>query len=536
MSIALDFGTSNTVFARWNDGLEDVETPHIDGLSKRYIYKHPDNGEERTANVIPSLIHYGEGDNISIGARVESAGLVQHRGTFRWVKMDLLRNRKGGRRINGRRIDNFQAASDLLSRILLFAEGHLGAGDKDLILTAPVEAYDDYVDWLREAAYKTAPFSIQVIDEATACILGYKKSVRNDEVYVIFDFGGGTLDISVVRVDLEAEGQRKCRILGRKGEEIGGMLIDQWLLEDLAQKKSLSTQDLEDVGTALLHSVEDAKIRLCSGDNEVEISQFNDLSGRLISHNFEPGVLRNILTQHGVYQTVSLTVEKALEQANERYGTHKSEIRGVFMVGGSSLLLEIKDLIQNLFPGRPLYFDNPFEAVARGACRYAGEDLSAALVHDYCLNSWNRNLKTYELKVIVPKGTQYPTEKPVCGKYINAACEGASTLGLVIIERSEMRRPEIIYEDDGSGLRAVETVNKEDINVRELNPEHREFIHANPPCERGDRRFVAAFGVDANKRLTLSLKDLEEGNRSFVRLSDNTDIPLPVKDLPVVRL
>jgi molecular chaperone DnaK len=82
----------------------------------------------------------------------------------------------------------------------------------------------------------------------------------------------------------------------------------------------------------------------------------------------------------------------------------------------------------------------------------------------------------------------------------------------------------------------IQTVRRDDIALRELNPGDREFIHADPPCTIGARRFVAGFGVDANKRLTLSLKDLEPGNRSSVQLSSGERLPLPVKDLPLVKL
>jgi hypothetical protein len=137
---------------------------------------------------------------------------------------------------------------------------------------------------------------------------------------------------------------------------------------------------------------------------------------------------------------------------------------------------------------------------------------------------------------VAPKGTRYPTEKPLATKYLNAACDGTTRLGMVVIERSGMVRPEIIYEMVGGQLKATQTVRRNDTTLRELNPNDREFIHADPPCTIGVRRFVAGFGVDVNKRLTLSLKDLEPGNRSYIQLSSGERLPLPVKDLPFVKL
>jgi len=69
-----------------------------------------------------------------------------------------------------------------------------------------------------------------------------------------------------------------------------------------------------------------------------------------------------------------------------------------------------------------------------------------------------------------------------------------------------------------------------------MNPGDSEFIHADPPCTLGEKRFVAGFGVDTNKRLTLSLKDLRHDSRSYVQLSSGERMDLPVKNMPFVKL
>lgn len=541
MTMAMDFGTCNTVLARWNAATRQVETLRLNGMTHLYRYTPPGAMAERESAVVPSLIHYGEGNTLRAGAQVENAGLTHHRGTFRWVKLDLLRGNNRARRINGELITPRQAADDLVGQVLLAAGGQSG---EDLVITLPVEAYDPYVDWLQAAVLQSYRGTVRMLDEATACILGYDTHVREGQLYVVFDFGGGTLDVSVVKtLDLAGGETVKCQVLGRSGEEIGGSLVDQWLLRELQQAEKLSDQDVADVGTALLRAVEEAKIRLSNGEERVEITQFNDLSARLISHAFTAAGLRKTLEanrpelgKRSLHQLVALTVERALETAQGKYGARKSEIRGVFMAGGSSLLLGVTGVVRNLFPGSPVHCQDPFEAIARGACRYAGEDINLALVHDYCLRSWDREHKDYVLVPVAPKGTRYPTEQPVAVKYVNAACEGATRLGLVVIERSTMVRPETVYEVVGGQLQAVQTVRRDDVALRELNPADREFIHADPPCTVGARRFVAGFGVDANKRLTLSLKDLEPGNRSTVRLSNGEQLALPVKDLPFVKL
>ena len=540
MTLALDFGTCNTVLVRWNPATRCAETLRLDGLAKTYCYRLPGEDALQESVVIPSLAHYGEGNTLRTGAEVENSGLASHRGTFSKFKLDILRDNNRARRIHGDLITPRQAGEDLIGQVLMSAGAHAG---EDLVITLPVEAYDKYADWLQDAVMKSYRGTVRMLDEATACILGYEAHVREGQVYVVLDFGGGTLDVSVVKTrDLGAGDTQLCDVLGRAGEEIGGALVDQWLLRQMQGAQQLTDHDLADVGVALLRAVEDAKIRLSSGEERVEVEQFNDITGRLISHTFTLGGLREVLEiprpelrGSSLYGMVVRTLERALETAR-KYGTEKSQVREIFLAGGSCLLLGVAQRVREQFDGRPVHCEFPFEAIARGACRYAGEDLNQKLVHDYCLRSWDREAKDYALVPVVPKGTAYPSEGTVTNKFINAACEGATRLGLVVTERSVMVRPETIYEMEGGSLKPVQILRREDIALRQLNPGDSEFIHADPPCTLGEKRFVAGFCVDANKRLTLSLKDLLPGNRSYVQLSSGERMDLPVKNMPFVKL
>jgi len=164
------------------------------------------------------------------------------------------------------------------------------------VVTLPVEAYDPYVDWLQAAVLQTFRGTVRMLDEATACILGYDVLVREDQVYVVVDFGGGTLDISLVKTrDLASGESRPCEVLARAGEEVGGSLVDQWLLRELQAAQGLTDQDLTDMGTALLRAIEDAKVRLSGGEERVEVVQRNELTARGIRHEFTVDGLRRTL-------------------------------------------------------------------------------------------------------------------------------------------------------------------------------------------------------------------------------------------------
>ncbi len=539
MAIAFDFGTCNSVVARWNEALNDIETPELPNLGILY----PQPGED-DARVIPSMIHFSEAEAPLVGSQVAGAGLLNHPGTFRWLKMDMLRTggANRGRRVNGRVIYPRLAADDLVDRILMFVRGVFGDIDDELVLTVPVEAFDHYIDWLREAAIKRFPGGISIIDEATACMLGYGDEVLDNEPYGIVDFGGGTLDVSIVRTDLRNVSHARCRILGRAGEEIGGIMIDNWLLEYIQKEQTLGDEDIAAIGPSLLEAVEEAKIAISNGSPEASVTRFNDVTGRLIDVTLTADTLQAVLEKkrepgmNSLYQHIIRTLDRALDQARDRAGIRKEELKGIFLVGGSSLLPGIEQKIREYFPGTEVYAGRPFDAIARGACLFSGGVIDQTLTHDYCLRSWNRELRDFELVPVVPRGTPYPTGKPVCSKYIKAASDVQEVLGLVIYERTLMSRPLISYVNGADGLRPVREGERLESRHKALNPEDSEFIHADPPCRSGDRRFIAGFGVDKNRRLTLWLRDTEPGNRSSIRLRDGSRLPLPVADLPVVKL
>lgn len=540
MAIAMDFGTCNTVFVRWNHATRRADLINIGKLTRRFAYRLPGRPEQLTASVVPTLIHYGEGGQRPLGEQVATDGLVDHPGTFRWTKLDMLRGHNKARRVNGDLRRPREAATDFITNTLTFALGALGGGtDEQLVITAPVEAEDPYVDWLRRTVESVAGGRrVQMLDEATACILGYQETVKNDDVYAIADFGGGTLDFSIVRVNLGAEGLKKCLIRGRSGEELGGMLVDHWLLERMKQAEKLTDSDIREVGTPLLREIEEAKIRLSGGAPRADAGWTNDLTASVVSHTFTAPELREVLERHDFFKLVARTVDRALQVADDKYNIKKRAIQRVFLVGGTSLLLGVREFMASLFPDTPVECREPFAAIAAGACRFAGQDFDSTLVHDYAVESWNPDLKEFEFVVVIEKGTQYPTNGAIRGKYLCAACDQADELKMVVYEITEIERPgtRLVIGPDGRMMEVPDGATRT-TRRRPLNPEAEDFLRPDPPCDRDEiKRFVVGFGVNENKCLTISVKDTRPGNRSKVKTSDERFLDLPIRDLPLVRL
>lgn len=230
--LAIDFGTSTTLLAMWDDAQRQAVCPRrsMDGCL------HAAPGGDVSA--IPSLIHYAADRRQWVGEQVAQLGLAESARTFRWMKRYIANRSPVTRRIDDRDISHAQAGADFLGSVLVYAAGELGLRDEEIALTVPVEAFEHYENWLLRAA-ETAGFArCRLIDEASAAAaLGYGAGVGAGQALLVFDFGGGTLDVSIALLDETTEGgPRRCRVLGKAGADLGGASVDQWLYEDVVRR------------------------------------------------------------------------------------------------------------------------------------------------------------------------------------------------------------------------------------------------------------------------------------------------------------
>jgi hypothetical protein len=174
--------------------------------------------------------------------------------------------------------------------------------------------------------------------------------------------------------------------------------------------------------------------------------------------------------------------------------------------------------------------DRPLDAIARGAAAFvAGVDFYDYIQHDYAIRYVNRARGSYDYKVLVPRGTAYPTQQPVARLIIKATHDGQEQLGLPIFEVGEARmRPsqkvELVF--DPSGAARVTTLTPDDEERRVsfwMNEHNPTFLKADPPAVQGEARFEVEFNIDTHKRLTITAKDVKSG-------------AITHRDYPVVKL
>lgn len=513
--LAIDFGTSNTVIALWDDAKSQGVPLHIPQFGQ--IHRQGDT----TISVIPSLIHYDSEHRTWIGNQVITNGLQQSNHTFRWMKRYIYNRSPIKVRVDNREITPFIAGEDFLSSVMVFAGQEIGFKDEEVVLAAPVEAYEHYENWLVSVAEKAGMSRFRMIDEPSAAALGYGAHIQPGSVYLLFDFGGGTLHAAVVLVEPaeDSSGGRRCRVLGKAGRDIGGTTIDQWIFEDaLRQNHRVDSDDeVRRISTALLVECERVKERL-SFEEEADLSVVNPDTGAVLAAEITRAQFEELLDRHDLYSEIHQVIRAAINAATER-GYDESTILAVLMVGGSSQIPSVQRTIRQIFGRDRVKFDRPLDAVARGAAAFAaGVDFFDHIQHEYAIRYINPREGKYDYRSIVERGTHYPTSEPVSRFSVKASYDGQVNLGIAIFELGEKRQKsnnqpvELVF--DLSGAARISRLTASDQEKRSMfwmNEHNQTFLTADPPAKRGETRFAVEFSIDENKRLTITARDIITG-------------------------
>lgn len=528
---ACDFGTSNTVLAGFHESTGRAETIEIPGITSAMRYRFPGETVEHVAWVTPSLIHYGEKETL-IGDQVVSRGLVDHPDTFRWMKRGIAYSGKKKKTSQGYKSPQ-EAGADFLRRLLDYAAslGRVNLAEDAFTFTAPVEAFQNFQDWLWRLAEDMGIPRLRLLDEATAAIFGYHGAARRDDRFLIVDFGGGTLDVSVVRIELDAAAAgnsgRRAVQLGQAGADLGGMNIDSWIAEDFCRRHRLTDADRRELEAAILRQAEDVKMRLSDLDEtDAELTVLNDSGGaaRLLrtaytrhcpacttlsggrprNDSTDSGCLGCIFGEREFTAKIRKEIRRALINACAKTGMAEDDITKILVTGGTSLIPLFRKLIEEEFPGKVEY-SQPFDCVVRGACRGV---VIPILQHRYAVRSFNKAENKHDLRLLFDQGTQYPT--PVAmPKWARGAVDGATRIGLDIYEVSQIRLQD--FSDsvvDANGVIRDARITSKNHYVW-LNSDSRTFIVADPPysAQRDKERFLCRFSIDGNRRLLVTAVD-----------------------------
>jgi molecular chaperone DnaK len=512
--MAVDFGTSNTIVAFWDEDKGDVSLHSVEDVTRPFRFRQ--DGAILEIPCIPSIIYYRDGDTTFIGDQVVEKMLEKSQGSFRWIKAYIQSRRAIKYPLpSGGTVDYHRAGRDFLEKVLTFAaqSGRIDLSTCEVAFSVPVEAFEHYTDWLSSTCIDLGVRRYRFIDESSACIFGYDTHLQQGDVFLIFDFGGGTLDVSIVCIEERVDRGKGCRVMGKAGCRIGGRFIDGWLYAELLKRAGIQAVDARGASALFMREVEKIKEGLTEEDS-YPYDILHRETGLRLEGVYRRSELEDLLEERGLYHDVQETLERALRVASER-GVEKEDIKEALLVGGSCQIPSIRRQVRMLFGEKTRTF-RPFDAVARGACRYLTSEMEGLydhIQHDYAIKSYNSKTGTHHFLPLVPRGTPYPTAREFKKMTIKGTRDGQRFLGINIFEVAEKASSstgtgEIIFDLNGGAVFDNAHNSHDDTTEFWMNEDNPTFIEADPPVERGVKRFSVNFRVDEQKRLKVTVRDI----------------------------
>lgn len=517
MEYAIDFGTSNTVIARINHNGE-IETVQL-AYSSLTLNNPP---------LIPSFVYVQDAVNeqILIGQEVCDRGLDNkitkgEQRFFKAFKRAIASNVSVFvPEIDGREVGFELVGEWFLKRII----ENLPDVDS-LVFTVPVDSFEAYRHWLSEICTNLTVKQVRIIDEPTAAALGYGLS-GDGETLLVIDFGGGTLDLSLVKLSqLETEvNQRKsslnfllkwgdrtiknpsnnplnntqnpqtAKVLAKTGQNLGGIDIDNWIIDYFHQALGLPKNSL------VTRLAERIKIALSSAESTTEV-YFNDETFEFYELTLTRSQLNQMLEQQKFFVNLDLALDR-IRQQSIRQNIDLEKIDAVLLVGGTSQIPAVKEWALRHFPIEKIKAHKPFEAIAHGAVSQ-GWELKDFLYHSYGVRYWDKRRKQHNWHTIVKSGETYPLPKPV-ELTLGASVADQPSIELVIGELGETN-VEVYFEDDRLITRSLDN---QQLAVHILNQNSKAIARLNPLGQTGSDRIKVLFQVDEKRILRISVIDL----------------------------
>ena len=474
--IGIDLGTTNSCVAVMEGG-EPVIIPNAEG-----------------GRTTPSVVGFSKTGERMVGSLAKRQAVTNHDRTVTSIKRQMGTNYRLN--IDGHKYTPQEISAMILQKLKRDAESYLGEPVTDAVITVP--AY--FTDAQRQAtkdAGRIAGLNVQrIINEPTAAALAYGVDREEPQKIMVYDLGGGTFDVSILDISSGV-----IEVLATAGNNhLGGDDFDQCIVDYLVREfKNENKVDLSRDPAAmqrLREAAEKAKIELSamtattvslpyitvgkSGPLHMEISltraKFNDLTYHLVQATREP-----------------------VNQAINDSGVRISQISKVLMVGGSSRIPAVQDLVQSITGTLPFKGINPDECVAMGACLQGGV-LSGSVKGLLLLDVTPLSLGIETLGGVCTRVIERNTTLPIRKSQIfTTASSFQSSVDVHVLQ----------------GERPMASQNKE-LGRFQLTGIRR--------APRGVPQIEVTFSIDANGIVNVSAKDLDTGKAQQITITATSNM------------
>ncbi|MEC7241430.1 MAG: molecular chaperone DnaK [Myxococcota bacterium] len=384
----------------------------------------------------------------------------------------------------------------ILQKLKASAEDFIGEAVTDAVITVPAYFTDRQRQATRDAGMIAGLNVLRIINEPTAAALSYLKSRRDTCTVAVYDFGGGTFDVSILDVD-----QDIARVRATRGNTaLGGADVDwqlvEWLLDQFQNEHGLDVAGDKMVLQRLRDAAERAKIEL-SFSKETEVNLPFLVSDTTGPKHLQVNITREIF-EGLIEDLIAETIEECVT-ALEEAGLATTDIDEVILVGGSSRIPLAQQSVQDLFGKALNKTFNPDEVVAIGASIQSGileGEIKSITLLDVTNFSLGIETEGRRFSKLIPKGTHIPTQRT---QLVSTVTDNQTTVRIHVLQGEKE------YAKDNVSLGEFE-------------------LQGVPPGPRGSATIQVKFSIDSNGIVNVSAKETSSGVAKKITIKAPTSL------------
>jgi len=517
--VGIDLGTTNCAAGIYKSG--NIETINING-----------------AKTMPSVMTVMKDGEIVVGSQAKARSLIAPDSTVSSIKRQMATDwTKEFEEIPGKVFTPVEVSAEILMSVIDGVMQNesvdLGGNPKYAVICVPANFNDAQKKATQMAAELANLEVLTLLEEPIAAAYAYAIEKERVQTVLVYDLGGGTFDVSILQVDSTGDANKQFKVLAKEGiQQLGGDDFDQRIMRnvtdqflqiseidifDLDKDQGINTKKLREAQQRLLEAVIAAKHELSEATiTSIDIPNFiQDESGQ--PHhidNFE--ISRDQI--NGEIHDLILQTKESVEKALSKAKLDIEDIDRIILVGGSSKIPLVREMLQDMFGKEPYSDTDPDTAIARGAAVLGAtlmlpdpelerpvDDTPEFVIDIDNIVTHNLGIEVVggRFSCLIPRDTEIPAESPVSAeKEYTTPRDDITELAINVFQS-----PEDVEYISSEGAKCIGEF----------------FLKGIPPKPRGEERINVEFEIDSQNLLRVKATSSSSSGELEIRESTMVD-------------